>query len=46
VSKVVDEDPFCTIIQKLMHAFGDFDCVGNHLTAKRIDKFLKEVWIK
>jgi len=24
-SKLPDDDPFCTIIQKMMHAFGDYD---------------------
>lgn len=45
-SRAFDDDPFCTLIQKMMFAFGDFDCVSNHLTAKEIETYIKERWVK
>jgi hypothetical protein len=41
----VDEDPYCTLIQKMMHAFGDYDWSSNFTTAKSIEEYLKSFWV-
>lgn len=44
-SRAIDDDPFCTIIQKMMHAFGDHDSVSNYENAKKIQEYIKDKWV-
>ena len=43
---MAEENPFVSIIQKMMFSFGDFDCVNNFLTSKEIEDYIKSVWPK